>query len=99
MEEAPQNLLRQRGALLEDLDAPAALALLDTWAATAGDDDDAPALVRATADALLGVFVACVVADDPFAARRSRSVGVNPNVTAATGSVVDFSPEVGWVLT
>ena len=48
-----------RGALATDLDAPAALARFDRWAAqVAGaerDDPDAPALAVAAADALLGV--------------------------------------------
>jgi L-cysteine:1D-myo-inositol 2-amino-2-deoxy-alpha-D-glucopyranoside ligase len=46
-----------RAALLTDLDAPAALAAVDAWCASEGDDRAAPALVRATADALLGVLV------------------------------------------
>jgi len=44
-----------RAALARDLDTPAALEALDTWVATDGDDHDAPALVRALTDALLGV--------------------------------------------
>jgi L-cysteine:1D-myo-inositol 2-amino-2-deoxy-alpha-D-glucopyranoside ligase len=48
-----------RARLADDLDTPAALALVDEWAdaalAGAGDDPAAPALVRATVDALLGV--------------------------------------------
>jgi L-cysteine:1D-myo-inositol 2-amino-2-deoxy-alpha-D-glucopyranoside ligase len=51
------RLVRERMA--DDLDAPGALAVIDDWAgrAVAGDHTDpgAPALVRATADALLGV--------------------------------------------
>ncbi|MFD1120816.1 cysteine--1-D-myo-inosityl 2-amino-2-deoxy-alpha-D-glucopyranoside ligase, partial [Sphaerisporangium aureirubrum] len=50
-------LVRERMAA--DLDAPGALAVVDDWAgrALAGDhaDPGAPALVRATVDALLGV--------------------------------------------
>ncbi len=49
--------LRQR--LADDLDTPAALALVDSWAEAAlageGDDPQAPALVRDAVDALLGV--------------------------------------------
>jgi L-cysteine:1D-myo-inositol 2-amino-2-deoxy-alpha-D-glucopyranoside ligase len=44
-----------RDALAADLDTPAALAAVDAWAAGSGDDAAAPALVRDTVDALLGV--------------------------------------------
>jgi L-cysteine:1D-myo-inositol 2-amino-2-deoxy-alpha-D-glucopyranoside ligase len=48
-----------RAALSRDLDTPAALALVDTWAdaALAGDgsDEAAPALMSTTVDALLGI--------------------------------------------
>ncbi|XVQ82617.1 cysteine--1-D-myo-inosityl 2-amino-2-deoxy-alpha-D-glucopyranoside ligase [Microbispora siamensis] len=44
-----------RERLADDLDAPAALAAIDAWAAEEGDDASAPALVRDVADALLGV--------------------------------------------
>ena len=44
-----------REALTDDLDTPAALAAIDAWAETNGDDPSAPALVRDTADALLGI--------------------------------------------
>ena len=44
-----------RAALRDDLDAPAALAAIDTWAAAQGADATAPGLVRDLADALLGV--------------------------------------------
>ncbi|MFG1604345.1 cysteine--1-D-myo-inosityl 2-amino-2-deoxy-alpha-D-glucopyranoside ligase [Actinoplanes sp. NPDC049265] len=48
-----------REALTNDLDAPAALALVDAWAEAAvigaGDDPSAPALIAQTVDALLGV--------------------------------------------
>jgi L-cysteine:1D-myo-inositol 2-amino-2-deoxy-alpha-D-glucopyranoside ligase len=48
-----------RAAVAADLDAPAALATVDRWAeatlAGAHEDTGAPALVRATVDALLGV--------------------------------------------
>jgi L-cysteine:1D-myo-inositol 2-amino-2-deoxy-alpha-D-glucopyranoside ligase len=44
-----------RAALRNDLDAPAALAAIDAWALTSGDDPAAPGLVRDLADALLGV--------------------------------------------
>jgi L-cysteine:1D-myo-inositol 2-amino-2-deoxy-alpha-D-glucopyranoside ligase len=55
-----------RERLEDDLDSPGALAAIDAWAAAASaaasaaaaggtDDEAAPALVRATADALLGV--------------------------------------------
>ena len=54
------NLLaRMRTCLADDLDAPMALAAVDAWAdgALAGDtaDPEAPALVRAAVDALLGI--------------------------------------------
>ncbi len=44
-----------RRALGDDLDTPAALAAVDAWCAADGDDTSAPALVRDTVDALLGV--------------------------------------------
>jgi L-cysteine:1D-myo-inositol 2-amino-2-deoxy-alpha-D-glucopyranoside ligase len=48
-----------REALVNDLDTPAALALVDAWAEAAvagtGDDTAAPALMARTVDALLGV--------------------------------------------
>jgi L-cysteine:1D-myo-inositol 2-amino-2-deoxy-alpha-D-glucopyranoside ligase len=48
-----------RERLTDDLDAPGAIAAIDAWAEAAlaggGDDAEAPALVRALADALLGV--------------------------------------------
>jgi L-cysteine:1D-myo-inositol 2-amino-2-deoxy-alpha-D-glucopyranoside ligase len=44
-----------RAALADDLDTPAALALVDAWCAAEGDDERAPALVRDAVDALLGV--------------------------------------------
>ena len=48
-----------REALRNDLDTPAALALVDAWAdaalAGAGDDTAAPALMATTVDALLGI--------------------------------------------
>ncbi|MBV9920216.1 MAG: cysteine--1-D-myo-inosityl 2-amino-2-deoxy-alpha-D-glucopyranoside ligase, partial [Pseudonocardia sp.] len=50
---------RVRTHLADDLDSPAALAAVDAWAQEAlerrGTDRDAPALVRAAVDALLGV--------------------------------------------
>lgn len=50
-----------RAAMAEDLDAPRALSIIDAWAEASlsvdGDDTDAPALVAALADALLGVSV------------------------------------------
>ncbi|WAL75461.1 cysteine--1-D-myo-inosityl 2-amino-2-deoxy-alpha-D-glucopyranoside ligase [Kitasatospora sp. YST-16] len=52
-------LAEVRAALADDLDAPAALAAVDRWAATAhaegGEDTGAPGLVSRTVDALLGV--------------------------------------------
>ena len=48
-------LTRVRERLADDLDTVAALAALDEWAARSGDDDAAPALVRDTVDALLGI--------------------------------------------
>ncbi|MDY7087327.1 MAG: cysteine--1-D-myo-inosityl 2-amino-2-deoxy-alpha-D-glucopyranoside ligase [Actinomycetota bacterium] len=48
-----------REALRNDLDSPAALAVVDAWAdaalSNAGEDDQAPALMARTVDALLGV--------------------------------------------
>ncbi|MFF5446642.1 cysteine--1-D-myo-inosityl 2-amino-2-deoxy-alpha-D-glucopyranoside ligase [Streptomyces sp. NPDC012888] len=52
-------LERVRAALADDLDAPAALAAVDAWAARqeaeGGEDESAPGLVSRTVDALLGV--------------------------------------------
>ncbi|MCB0909313.1 MAG: cysteine--1-D-myo-inosityl 2-amino-2-deoxy-alpha-D-glucopyranoside ligase, partial [Nocardioidaceae bacterium] len=42
-------------ALADDLDAPTAVATIDGWAASDGEDADAPALVRDLVDAALGV--------------------------------------------
>ena len=48
-----------RAALADDLDAPAALAAVDRWAAAqesgGGTDEGAPGLVSRAVDALLGV--------------------------------------------
>jgi L-cysteine:1D-myo-inositol 2-amino-2-deoxy-alpha-D-glucopyranoside ligase len=48
-----------RESLADDLDTPAALAVLDAWSEAAlsgvGDDTSAPALMAQTTDALLGV--------------------------------------------
>ena len=44
-----------RGCLSHDLDTPGALAVLDAWCATSGEDPEAPALARLVVDALLGV--------------------------------------------
>ncbi|HEU5031135.1 MAG TPA: cysteine--1-D-myo-inosityl 2-amino-2-deoxy-alpha-D-glucopyranoside ligase [Spirillospora sp.] len=44
-----------RERLADDLDAPAALAAIDAWAAAGGADASSPAQVRALADALLGI--------------------------------------------
>ncbi|GGO82902.1 cysteine--1-D-myo-inosityl 2-amino-2-deoxy-alpha-D-glucopyranoside ligase [Wenjunlia tyrosinilytica] len=57
---AAEEVLREvREALANDLDAPAALAAVDTWAArqqeSGGSDISAPGLVSRTVDALLGV--------------------------------------------
>ncbi len=50
------SLVRQlRTHLAEDLDSPTALAALDAWSAADGSDPDAPALMAAAADALLGI--------------------------------------------
>ena len=48
-------LARLRVALADDLDTPTALAAVDHWCATQGDDAAAPGLVRDAVDALLGV--------------------------------------------
>ncbi len=48
---------RLRGALANDLDAPAALAAVDEWCAAEGDDVDAPGQVALAVDALIGVTV------------------------------------------
>ena len=44
-----------RAALTDDLDTATALGAIDEWAESDGSDTDAPALVAAAADALLGV--------------------------------------------
>jgi L-cysteine:1D-myo-inositol 2-amino-2-deoxy-alpha-D-glucopyranoside ligase len=44
-----------RAALTNDLDTTAALAAVDQWAETNGDDTKAPALVAQAVDALLGI--------------------------------------------
>ncbi len=44
-----------RAALADDLDAPAALAVVDAWAAEQGDDTTGAGQVRLAVDALLGV--------------------------------------------
>jgi L-cysteine:1D-myo-inositol 2-amino-2-deoxy-alpha-D-glucopyranoside ligase len=58
---AADLLAAVRRHLADDLDAPAALAAVDDWAASTargdGSDRGAPALVRATVDALLGVHL------------------------------------------
>ncbi|QBI54604.1 L-cysteine:1D-myo-inositol 2-amino-2-deoxy-alpha-D-glucopyranoside ligase [Streptomonospora litoralis] len=57
--DAMPTLERVRAALADDLDSAAAVAALDDWAERAlaggGDDPAAPALMRDTADTLLGV--------------------------------------------
>jgi L-cysteine:1D-myo-inositol 2-amino-2-deoxy-alpha-D-glucopyranoside ligase len=58
---AEELLLRLRSHLADDLDTPAALAAVDAWAGAArdrrGTDPDAPRLVRAAVDALLGARI------------------------------------------
>ncbi|HWD77361.1 MAG TPA: cysteine--1-D-myo-inosityl 2-amino-2-deoxy-alpha-D-glucopyranoside ligase [Kribbella sp.] len=44
-----------RAALTNDLDTASALAAVDAWAASEGDDAEAPALIAQASDALLGV--------------------------------------------
>ena len=46
-----------RTALADDLDTPTALALVDAWCATDGEDAGAPATAAAAVDALLGVLL------------------------------------------
>jgi len=57
--DAGDTVARLRTHLADDLDTPNALAAVDSWASEArhrrGTDPDAPALVRAAVDALLGV--------------------------------------------
>jgi L-cysteine:1D-myo-inositol 2-amino-2-deoxy-alpha-D-glucopyranoside ligase len=50
-----QLLAAVRRALADDLDTPTALAAVDAWCAAEGSDAAAPALVRQTVDALLGI--------------------------------------------
>ncbi|MDP4675885.1 MAG: cysteine--1-D-myo-inosityl 2-amino-2-deoxy-alpha-D-glucopyranoside ligase [Candidatus Nanopelagicales bacterium] len=61
---AAHTIAQVRDALSDDLDAPRALAMIDTWAATAltrkpGPPDDGQAMITAV-DALLGVVLAPV---------------------------------------
>ena len=53
--DATATLDAVRAHLRHDLDAPAALAAIDEWAAAPGDDAAAPAQVRDLVDALLGI--------------------------------------------
>jgi L-cysteine:1D-myo-inositol 2-amino-2-deoxy-alpha-D-glucopyranoside ligase len=46
---------RLRTRLADDLDTPGALAVVDAWATETGHDVDAPALLGAAVDALLGI--------------------------------------------
>jgi len=46
-----------RAGLADDLDTPAALALMDAWCAADGKDTGAPALASQAVDALLGVLL------------------------------------------
>jgi L-cysteine:1D-myo-inositol 2-amino-2-deoxy-alpha-D-glucopyranoside ligase len=48
-------LAKVRGCLSNDVDTAAALAAVDEWSTSNGDDADAPSLVSATVDSLLGV--------------------------------------------
>ena len=59
-----------RAALAADLDTPAALAVVDAWAAAEGSDPDAPGLVRDAVDALLGVALPPELSTDRPAASR-----------------------------
>lgn len=56
---ADETIAAIRTALRNDLDAPTALAAVDTWAAASqaidGDDADAPAHIAAALDSLLGI--------------------------------------------
>jgi L-cysteine:1D-myo-inositol 2-amino-2-deoxy-alpha-D-glucopyranoside ligase len=58
---ADEVLVQVRTALVHDLDAPAALAVVDAWAGASvaidSDDTEAPALVARACDALLGVVL------------------------------------------
>ena len=53
--EATATVAAVRAAVRDDLDAPAALAAVDSWAAAGGYDAAGPAAVRDAVDALLGV--------------------------------------------
>jgi L-cysteine:1D-myo-inositol 2-amino-2-deoxy-alpha-D-glucopyranoside ligase len=52
---AEDTVARLRTHLADDLDSPRALLAVDAWAREPGSDPDAPALIRAAVDALLGV--------------------------------------------
>jgi L-cysteine:1D-myo-inositol 2-amino-2-deoxy-alpha-D-glucopyranoside ligase len=53
--EAPDVVRRLREALTDGINAPAALSVVDEWAAMDGDDPDAPAQVATAVDAVLGI--------------------------------------------
>jgi L-cysteine:1D-myo-inositol 2-amino-2-deoxy-alpha-D-glucopyranoside ligase len=53
--DGPATIDALRAALTNDLDTIAALAAVDQWAETNGDDTSAPALVASAVDALLGI--------------------------------------------
>ena len=55
--DGPATLERVRASLADDLDTVAAMAAVDGWAQASGTDAQAPALVRALIDALLGVVL------------------------------------------
>jgi L-cysteine:1D-myo-inositol 2-amino-2-deoxy-alpha-D-glucopyranoside ligase len=48
-------IVELRTSLRDGLDAPAALAAMDTWVSSDGTDETAPARVAAAIDALLGI--------------------------------------------
>ena len=58
-----------RELLAADLDTPGALAAIDAWAQTPGTDPDAPALVAAAVDALLGIDVLVMDGDGRISER------------------------------
>jgi L-cysteine:1D-myo-inositol 2-amino-2-deoxy-alpha-D-glucopyranoside ligase len=52
---AQESIAWLRMHLADDLDTPGALAVVDRWTRTTGQDADAPAMMRTAVDALLGV--------------------------------------------
>ncbi|MBW3638377.1 MAG: cysteine--1-D-myo-inosityl 2-amino-2-deoxy-alpha-D-glucopyranoside ligase [Actinobacteria bacterium] len=68
------TLAAMRRALADDLDTPAALAIVDQWCAVPGDDPAAPALLRDAIDTLMGVSIEVVHRSAPTSPLRGSAV-------------------------